>query len=87
MLYASYQKREERTTEGGLDVLKEENKLREFIKPLRIRLQSFLFIAAVPAQVEAAKRVGAAVVELHTGAYVIIIMSKISQNVKPNLKI
>jgi pyridoxine 5-phosphate synthase len=28
-----------------------------------------LFIAAVPAQVEAAKRVGAAVVELHTGAY------------------
>ena len=64
------EKREERTTEGGLDVLKEENKLREFIKPLsESGCRVSLFIAAVPAQVEAAKRVGAAVVELHTGAY------------------
>ena len=64
------EKREERTTEGGLDVLKEENKLREFIKPLCDSGCSVsLFIAAVPAQVEAAERVGAAVVELHTGAY------------------
>ena len=64
------EKREERTTEGGLDVLKEENKLREFIKPLSDSgCRVSLFIAAVPAQVEAAKRVGAAVVELHTGAY------------------
>ncbi len=64
------EKREERTTEGGLDVLKEENKLREFIEPLTDSgCRVSLFIAAVPAQVEAAKRVGAAVVELHTGAY------------------
>ena len=64
------EKREERTTEGGLDILKEENKLREFIKPLSDSgCRVSLFIAAVPAQVEAAKRVGAAVVELHTGAY------------------
>ena len=64
------EKREERTTEGGLDVLKEENKLREFIKPLSDSgCRVSLFIAAVPAQVEAAERVGAAVVELHTGAY------------------
>ena len=54
------EKREERTTEGGLDVLKEENKLREFIKPLsESGCRVSLFIAAVPAQVEAAKRVGA----------------------------
>ena len=64
------EKREERTTEGGLDVLKEENKLREFIKPLSDSgCRVSLFIAAVPAQVEAAERVGAAVVELHTGTY------------------
>ena len=64
------EKREERTTEGGLDVLKEENKLREFIKPLSdLGCRVSLFIAAVPAQVEAAERVGAAVVELHSGAY------------------
>ena len=64
------EKREERTTEGGLDVLKEENKLREFIKPLSDSgCRVSLFIAAVPALVEAAERVGAAVVELHTGAY------------------
>ena len=64
------EKREERTTEGGLDVLKEENKLREFIKPLSDSgCRVSLFIAAAPAQIEAAERVGAAVVELHTGTY------------------
>ena len=64
------EKREERTTEGGLDVLKEETKLEAFIKPLNnAGCRVSLFIAAVPAQVKAAKRVGAAVVELHTGAY------------------
>ena len=64
------EKREERTTEGGLDVLREENKLREFIKPLSDSgCRVSLFIAAAPAQIEAAERVGAAVVELHTGTY------------------
>ena len=55
-----------RTTEGGLDVLKEENKLREFIKPLSDSGCRVSLFIAVPAQVEAAERVGAAVVELHT---------------------
>ncbi len=64
------EKREERTTEGGLDVVKEESKLEAFIKPLNdAGCRVSLFIAAVPAQVDAAKRIGAAVVELHTGAY------------------
>jgi len=64
------EKREERTTEGGLDVLRDEKNLRAFIKPLNeAGCRVSLFIAAVPAQVDAAKRVGAAVVELHTGAY------------------
>ncbi|MBB1492562.1 MULTISPECIES: pyridoxine 5'-phosphate synthase [unclassified Paracoccus (in: a-proteobacteria)] len=64
------EKREERTTEGGLDVAGDEQRLAEFIAPLReagSRLS--LFIGHDPAQIEAAARIGAAVVELHTGAY------------------
>ncbi len=64
------EKREERTTEGGLDVAGDETRLASFIAPLReAGCRVSLFIAADPAQVEAAARIGAAVVELHTGAY------------------
>ena len=64
------EKREERTTEGGLEVAREENRLAHFIAPLRdAGCRVSLFIAADPAQVEAAARIGAQVVELHTGAY------------------
>ena len=64
------ERREERTTEGGLDVLREENRLARFIAPLReAGSRVSIFIAADRAQVEAAARIGAAVVELHTGAY------------------
>ncbi|HDR29650.1 pyridoxine 5'-phosphate synthase [Rhodovulum sp.] len=64
------EKREERTTEGGLDVAQDENRLAHFIAPLRdAGCRVSIFIAADLAQVEAAARIGAAVVELHTGAY------------------
>ena len=64
------EKREERTTEGGLEVAREENRLAHFIAPLReAGCRVSLFIAADAAQVEAAARIGAEVVELHTGAY------------------
>lgn len=64
------EKREERTTEGGLEVAREENRLAHFIAPLReAGCRVSLFIAADEAQVRAAARIGAAVVELHTGAY------------------
>ena len=64
------EKRAERTTEGGLDVLREEARLARYIAPLReAGCRVSLFIAADRAQIEAAHRVGAAVVELHTGAY------------------
>ena len=64
------EKREERTTEGGLEVAKDENRLAHFIAPLRdAGCRVSIFIAADQAQVEAAARIGAAVVELHTGAY------------------
>ena len=64
------EKREERTTEGGLEVAREENKLAHFIAPLReAGCRVSIFIAAEPRQVEAAHRIGAEVIELHTGAY------------------
>jgi pyridoxine 5-phosphate synthase len=64
------EKREERTTEGGLDVVKDENKLAHFITPLREKgCRISIFIAADDKQIRAARRIGAQVVELHTGAY------------------
>jgi pyridoxine 5-phosphate synthase len=64
------EKREERTTEGGLEVARQENALAHFIAPLRdVGCRVSIFIAADRPQVEAAHRIGAAVVELHTGSY------------------
>jgi len=64
------EKREERTTEGGLEVAREENRIAHFIAPLReAGCRVSIFIAAKPRQIEAAARIGAPVVELHTGAY------------------
>lgn len=64
------EKREERTTEGGLEVAREENKLAHFIAPLReAGSRVSIFIAADRPQIEAAARIGAQVIELHTGAY------------------
>jgi pyridoxine 5-phosphate synthase len=64
------EKREERTTEGGLDVAGGHN----WITPMVAQLNDAgarvsLFIGADPEQIDAAWRTGAAVVELHTGAY------------------
>lgn len=64
------ERREERTTEGGLDVAGDAARLADFIAPLRAAgCRVSLFIGHDPRQVEAAARIGAAVVELHTGAY------------------
>lgn len=64
------EKREERTTEGGLEVAREENKLAHFIAPLReAGCRVSIFIGADKRQIEAAHRIGAEVIELHTGAY------------------
>ncbi len=64
------EKREERTTEGGLEVAREENKLAGFIAPLReAGCRVSIFIGADERQITAAHRIGAQVIELHTGAY------------------
>ncbi|MDO5620045.1 MAG: pyridoxine 5'-phosphate synthase [Paracoccus sp. (in: a-proteobacteria)] len=64
------ERREERTTEGGLNVAGDEARLADFIAPLReAGCRVSLFIGHEPAQIQAAARIGAAVVELHTGHY------------------
>jgi len=64
------EKREERTTEGGLDVAGNDNALAEYIAPLRdAGSRVSMFIAADKAQLDASARIGAPVVELHAGAY------------------
>jgi pyridoxine 5-phosphate synthase len=64
------EKREERTTEGGLDVVGQHNHLAPFVARLRdagIRVSLFIEPDAVP--METAVRLGAPVVEMHTGAW------------------
>lgn len=64
------EKREERTTEGGLDVVGGHNWITPFVGQLNeAGARVSLFIGADPAQIEAAHKTGAAVVELHTGAF------------------
>jgi pyridoxine 5-phosphate synthase len=64
------ERREERTTEGGLDVVGQADLLAEAVEQLRgAGSRVSLFIGADPAQIEMAAAVGAQVVELHTGAF------------------
>ena len=64
------EKREERTTEGGLDVVRGHNNLKPFVVALReAGIRVSLFVEPDPRQLEAAVSLGAPVVELHTGAY------------------
>ncbi|WP_417804919.1 pyridoxine 5'-phosphate synthase [Thalassospira lucentensis] len=64
------EKREERTTEGGLDVAGGHNYLKPFVTELgNAGIRVSLFIEASKEQLDAAKSLGAPVVEIHTGAY------------------
>ncbi|MFZ5669678.1 MAG: pyridoxine 5'-phosphate synthase [Pseudomonadota bacterium] len=64
------ERREEVTTEGGLDVVAGHNRIAPAVTKLReIGTRVSLFIEADPAQIETSARIGAQVVELHTGAY------------------
>jgi len=64
------EKREELTTEGGLEVAREENRLAHFIAPIReAGCRVSLFVATDMRQIDAASRIGANIVELHAGPY------------------
>ncbi|HEX3950825.1 MAG TPA: pyridoxine 5'-phosphate synthase [Steroidobacteraceae bacterium] len=62
--------REEVTTEGGLDVLGQKERVRDTVAALAASgIRVSLFIDPNVAQIEAARAAGAPVIELHTGAY------------------
>lgn len=64
------ERRQELTTEGGLDAAGQMRRLAPTVARLRdAGIEVSLFIAAHPRQIEAAARLGAPVIELHTGTY------------------
>lgn len=64
------EKRQELTTEGGLDVLKDQSILRPMIAKLKAAgIRISLFVDPVEAHIALSKEIGADIVELHTGMY------------------
>ena len=64
------ERRQERTTEGGLDVAGQREALRAVVGELAdAGIRVSLFIAAEPTQIEAALSIGAPAIEIHTGAW------------------
>jgi len=64
------EKREERTTEGGIDAAGQHNRLAPIVSALgAARIRVSMFIEPDRRQLDASKSLGAPVVELHTGAY------------------
>ncbi|MCL1887041.1 MAG: pyridoxine 5'-phosphate synthase [Betaproteobacteria bacterium] len=64
------ERREELTTEGGLDVIRHFNLVQKAVRQLQAeRIRVSLFIAPETEQILAAKEAGAPVIELHTGVY------------------
>lgn len=64
------EKRQEITTEGGLDIAAQQEKTAHFVQTLSAAgIRVSLFIDPEPQQIQAARDIGAPAVELHTGAY------------------
>lgn len=64
------ERRQEVTTEGGLDALGQEKSLVETVARLKgAGIEVSLFLSPEPAQIEAAARIGSQFIELHTGAF------------------
>jgi pyridoxine 5-phosphate synthase len=64
------EKRQEITTEGGLDVIANRDRVKKAVEALQARgITVSLFIDPYPKQIEASRGIGAQCVELHTGEY------------------
>ncbi|MEK7792657.1 MAG: pyridoxine 5'-phosphate synthase [Pseudomonadota bacterium] len=75
------ERREELTTEGGLDVIKHAEQIKRACGRLGdAGIRVSLFINADPLQIEAASQVGAPVIEIHTGSYADASSMAIQQN-------
>jgi pyridoxine 5-phosphate synthase len=81
------ERREERTTEGGLDAAGGHNRLARYVTQLgEAGIRVSLFIEPDPRQIDAAIRLGAPVVELHTGRYAHFCLAGDSQGIEAELK-
>ncbi len=64
------ERREELTTEGGLEVIRQKEKLRKVLTALhKNQIRVSIFIAPDIKQIEAAQGIGARIIEIHTGGY------------------
>ena len=64
------ERRQELTTEGGLDVQADKQHLQDVIKAFhQQKIEVSLFVDPVPAQIETSKEIGADMIEIHTGEY------------------
>lgn len=64
------EKRQELTTEGGLDVVNNRDRIKDAVNKLQSKnIKVSLFIDPMPKQIDAGKSVGVSCVELHTGEY------------------
>jgi pyridoxine 5-phosphate synthase len=71
------ERREEVTTEGGLDVAGQHNRIAPVVAKLKsVGVRVSLFVEPDPIQIAAAKTAGAQVVELHTGAYCLAVRER-----------
>ncbi|MFI4934323.1 MAG: pyridoxine 5'-phosphate synthase [Caulobacterales bacterium] len=69
--------REEVTTEGGLDIVGQHNRIAPCVAALKAAgIRVSLFVEADPAQIAAAAEVGAQVIELHVGAYCLAVRER-----------
>jgi pyridoxine 5-phosphate synthase len=82
------EKREELTTEGGLDVLGQEKHIQEAVTALQDQgVEVSLFIDPDLAQIDAAKRTGAKAIEIHTGCYAEATTQEIEQKELQRIKL
>lgn len=80
------EKREELTTEGGLDLLSKSKFLQEFIKPIQANgTRISFFVDPNLEQIEVAKSVGADFIELHTGTYANLFVKYHSEQITPRI--
>ena len=81
------EKREERTTEGGLEVCNSTTRLRSFLEPIKDKnIKVSLFIEPGEEQIDAAKTIGVDIIELHTGHFCDLFEKK-DENYKEALKV
>ncbi|MCS7308366.1 MAG: pyridoxine 5'-phosphate synthase [Aquificaceae bacterium] len=80
------ERREEITTEGGLDVLKMKDFLKEYLREIKESgIEISLFIEPEELQVNASKEVGADAIELHTGRYANLFNAHLIEEAKKEL--